>query len=94
VEIFRDRFRRRYGWISRTSVARRLRKEIRYNREVGFKKNNKNLARQKAPTAHLDPIIIDAISLSLELHVDATASRINCNALLCGGNSDYHAGLI
>jgi hypothetical protein len=86
VEFFRDRFRRRYGW---SSFARRLRKEIRYNREVGFKKNNKNLARQKAPT-----IIIDAISLSLELHVDATASRINCNALLCGGNSDYHAGLI
>ena len=47
-----------------------------------------------APQAHLDPIIIDAISLSLELHVDATAGRINCNALLCGGNSDYHAGLI
>jgi len=91
VEFFRDRFRRRYGW---SSFARRPRKEIRYNREVGFKKNNKNLARQKAPTAHLDPIIIDAISLSLELHVDATAGRINCNALLCGGNSDYHAGLI
>ena len=38
MEFFRDRFRRRYGWISRISVARRLRKEIRYNREVGFKK--------------------------------------------------------
>ena len=37
-KFFRDRFRRRYGWISRTSVARRLRKEIRYNREVGLKK--------------------------------------------------------
>jgi hypothetical protein len=47
-----------------------------------------------APLAHLDPIIIYAISLSLELQVDATASRVDSNAVLCGGNAYYHTGLI
>jgi len=47
-----------------------------------------------APQAHLDPIIIDAISLSLELHGEATASRVDSNAPLCRGNADYHTGLI
>ena len=47
-----------------------------------------------APLAHLDPIIIDAISLSLELHGEATASRVDSNAPLCRGNADYHTGLI
>ena len=47
-----------------------------------------------APLAHLDPIIVYAISLSLELHVDATASRVDSNAVLRGGNLDYHASLI
>jgi hypothetical protein len=47
-----------------------------------------------APLAHLDPIIIDAISLSLELHGEATASRVDSKALLCRGNADYHTGLI
>ena len=77
-----------------TSVARRLRKEIRYNREVGFKKNNNNLARQKEPTAHLDPVIVYATPSSLESHGEATASRVDSNALLCRGNADYHTGLI
>jgi hypothetical protein len=44
--------------------------------------------------ARLDAIIVSAISLSLELHVDATASRVDGNALLCGGNANYHTGLI
>jgi len=90
VEIFRDRFRRRYGWIS-LHAASQKKSDTTARSES---KNNKNLARQKAPTAHLDPIIIDAISLSLELHVNAAASRVDSNALLCGGNTDYHTGLI
>src|SRR5215831_12960583 len=47
-----------------------------------------------ALSAHLDPIIIDAISLSLELHGEATASRVDSNAPLCRGKADYHTGLI
>jgi hypothetical protein len=47
-----------------------------------------------APLAHLDPIIIDAISLSLELHGEATASGVDSQALLRGGKADYHTGLI
>jgi hypothetical protein len=30
----------------------------------------------------------------LELHINATASRVDSNALLSGGNADYHAGMI
>jgi len=30
----------------------------------------------------------------LELHVHAAASGVDSNALLCGGNADYHASLI
>ena len=29
-----------------------------------------------------------------ELHVNAAASRIDSNAVLCGRNADYHTGLI
>ena len=29
-----------------------------------------------------------------ELHVNATASRVDSNTLLGGGNADYHTGLI
>ena len=47
-----------------------------------------------APLAHLDPIIVYAISLSLELQVNAASSRIDGYAVLCGGNADYHTGLI
>jgi len=32
--------------------------------------------------------------LSLELHGEATASRVDSNAPLCRGNADYHTGLI
>ena len=47
-----------------------------------------------APLAHLGPIIVYAISLSLQLQVDTTTSGVDSNAALCGGNADYHAGLI
>jgi len=47
-----------------------------------------------APLAHLGPIIVYAISLSLKLQINATASRVDSNALLRGGNADYHTGLI
>src|SRR5512133_2076192 len=33
-------------------------------------------------------------ALSLELHINAAASDIDTNALLSGGNADYHTGLI
>jgi hypothetical protein len=29
-----------------------------------------------------------------ELHVNAAASGVHSNAVLCGGNADYHTGLI
>ena len=29
-----------------------------------------------------------------ELHINAAASGVDINAFLCGGNADYHAGLI
>jgi hypothetical protein len=32
--------------------------------------------------------------LSLELYVEATASRVDSNALLCRGKADYHTGMI
>ena len=35
-----------------------------------------------------------ANALSLKLHREATASRVDRNAFLCGGNADYHPGLI
>ena len=35
-----------------------------------------------------------ANALSLELHVEATASRVDSKALLRGGKADYHAGVI
>jgi hypothetical protein len=41
-----------------------------------------------------DECFIDAISLSLELHGEATASCVDSNAPLCRGNADYHTGLI
>src|SRR4029434_2816243 len=47
-----------------------------------------------APTAHSDPVIVYATPLSLELQIDATASGVDSNALLRGGNSDHHTGLI
>ena len=51
-------------------------------------------ALMSALLAHLDPIIVYAISLSLELQVNAASSRIDGYAVLCGGNADYHTGLI
>ena len=35
-----------------------------------------------------------ANGLSLELHGEATASRVDSNAPLCRGKADYHTGLI
>jgi len=38
--------------------------------------------------------ICKAIPLSLKLQINATASRVDSNALLRGGNADYHTGVI
>ena len=38
--------------------------------------------------------IYQAIPLSLNLHLDAATSGIDIKACLCGGNADYHTGLI
>lgn len=46
-----------------------------------------------APLAHLN-LPITANARSLQLHVEATASRVDSKALLCRGNADYHTGLI
>jgi hypothetical protein len=45
-----------------------------------------------APSAHLDLIVMPAFLL--ELHVNAAPSRVDSKAALCGGNADYHTGLI
>jgi hypothetical protein len=37
--------------------------------------------------------IYQATSL-FELHANAAASGVHSNAVLCGGNADYHTGLI
>ena len=39
-------------------------------------------------------VYLSDTQLLLELHVNATTSRIDGNAVLCGGNADYYAGLI
>ena len=38
--------------------------------------------------------IYQATPLSLDLHVNAAASGVDSNAVLCGGNAYYHTGLI
>jgi hypothetical protein len=39
-------------------------------------------------------ILSGCACLLLELHVEATASRVDSNALLRGGKADYHTGMI
>ena len=39
-------------------------------------------------------IYFSGTQLLFELHVSAAASRIDSNAVLRGGNADYHTGLI
>jgi hypothetical protein len=47
-----------------------------------------------APSAaHLD-FIYYITPLSLDLQINATASRVDSNSLLRGGNADYHTRLI
>ena len=38
--------------------------------------------------------LVDLSGRLFELHVNAATSRVDGNALLRGGNADYHAGLI
>ena len=38
--------------------------------------------------------IYQATPLSLNLHVNAATSGVDIKACLCGGNADYHTGLI
>ena len=38
--------------------------------------------------------IYQATPLSLDLQINATASRVDSNSLLRGGNADYHTGVI
>jgi hypothetical protein len=38
--------------------------------------------------------IYQATPLSLNLHVNAAASGVDINACLCGGEADYHTGVI
>ena len=39
-------------------------------------------------------LVVITTQLLFELHVNAAASGVDSNAALCGGNADYHAGLI
>jgi len=48
---------------------------------------------QSAPSAAQSDLLIGN-PLLFELHVNAAASGIDSNAALCGGNADYHTGLI
>ena len=91
MEIFPDRFRRRYGWIWLHAASE---KKSDTTARSDSKKQQEFSSAKGADGAHLDPIIIDAISLSLELHGEATASRVDSNTPLCRGNADYHTGLI
>ncbi len=39
-------------------------------------------------------LLVITIPLLFELHVNTAASGVDGNAALCGGNANYHTGLI
>ena len=39
-------------------------------------------------------LLVITTPLLFELHVNPAASGVDCNAVLRGGNADYHTGLI
>jgi|SRR5215469_4369467 len=75
----------------RSNVAFAQRK--RYRLIVPEKAKARRLKQRRAHFTY-QTILSGCVSLSLELHVEATASRVDSDPLLCGGNADYHAGLI
>jgi hypothetical protein len=57
---------------------------------IGLGRKNKRTA---SSTVRLF-IYLSGTQLLFELHVNAAASGVDSNAVLCGGNADYHTGLI